>query len=59
MLDITQPEFQPIILDINQASFASLEAFIQKTGEELLHSTPVTLKIVYDDQDRRHVEFME
>jgi hypothetical protein len=59
MLDITQPEFQPIILDINQASFESLETFIKKTGEEQLHCTPVTLKIIYDDNDRRSIEFME
>lgn len=59
MLDINQPEFQPIILDINQASFASLDEFIRKVGEEQLHSTPATLKIIYDDQDRRSIEFME
>ena len=59
MLDITQPEFQPIILDINQASFHSLQAYIQKTGEDQLHSTPVTMKIIYDEHDRRSIEFME
>lgn len=59
MLDIGQPEFLPIILDINQASFDSLEAFIQKTGEDQLHGTPVTLKVIYDEQDRRSIEFME
>ena len=59
MLDITQPEFQPIILDINQASFDSLEEFIHKTGEDQLHSTPVTLKVIYDEQDKRSVTFME
>ena len=59
MLDTTQPEFQPIILDINQTSFNSLEEFIQKTGEDQLHCTPVTLKIIYDEHDRRSIEFME
>lgn len=59
MLDVRQPEFQPIILDVNQASFASLEEFIRKTGEEELHGTPVTLKIIHDEQDRRSIEFME
>ena len=59
MLDITQPEFQPIILDINQASFESLEAFIRETGEDQLHSMPVTLKTIYDDHDRRSIEFMD
>lgn len=59
MLDITQPVFEPIILDINQASFKSLEEFMKQTGEDHLHSTPVTLKIIYDEQDKRSVEFME
>ncbi len=59
MLDITQPEFLPLILDINQASFASLQGFIKNTGEDHLHKTPVTLKIVYDEHDRRSIEFIE
>ncbi len=59
MLDITIPQFQPVILDINQPSFESLENFIQNTGEDRLHATPVGLKIVYDQHDRRSVAFME
>lgn len=59
MLDVTQPEFQPIILDINQASFDGLQGHIQRTGEDQLHCTPVTLKIIYDEQDRRSIEFIE
>jgi len=59
MLDITKPEFQPIILDINHASFQSLESFIQNTGEDHLHCTPVTLRIVYDEHDRRSIAFTE
>ena len=59
MLDVSKPEFQPIILDLNQASFESLEQFTQDVGEDQLHCTPVALKIVYDEQDRRSVVFME
>lgn len=59
MLDITKPEFQPIILDINQASFESLQTFITNTGEDHLHGTPVTLKIIHDEDDRRSIAFIE
>lgn len=59
MLDMAKTEFRPIILDVNQASFESLAAFIQKAGEDQLHCTPVTLKIIYDEHDRRSVAFME
>jgi hypothetical protein len=59
MLHIAKPEFEPIILDINQASFTSIQQFIQATGEDNLITTPVTLKIVYDNHDRRYIEFIE
>ena len=59
MLDITQSQFQPLILDINQTSFESLENFIQNVGDDRLHATPVGLKIVYDEHDRRSIDFTE
>ncbi|OVE80945.1 hypothetical protein BVY04_04500 [bacterium M21] len=59
MLDITKPEFEPIILDINQPSFESLEQFIGQTGEKEILQTPVTLKIIYDEHDRRSIAFIE
>ncbi len=59
LLELTQPEFRPVILDINQPSFESLEHFITQTTEEQLHQTPVTLKIVYDEHDRRSIAFIE
>jgi hypothetical protein len=59
MLDVTKPVFEPIILDINQPSFPSLEILLGRLGEDQLHTTPVSLKIVHDEHDRRIVQFTE
>ena len=64
MLNISHPEYLPIILDINQASFKSLKTFIEKLNDdenenEELYNTPVTLKIIYNEQDYRSIEFYE
>ena len=59
MIDLSSHTLRPIILDINQASFENLEFFVQGVGEDQIHCTSVSLKIVYDDNDRRCVAFME
>ena len=47
----------PVVLDINEPSFKNLEAVIEQCGNDL-ETTPVTLKIIYNEQDRRAVEFI-
>lgn len=59
MLDVTKPVCEPIILEIGQPSFQSLDALLGRIGETQLNATPISLKIVYDEHDRRLVEFTE
>ena len=47
---------QPLVLDINLPSFQPLQTLLQQYKDNL-QETPVTLKIVYNDQDRRVIEF--
>ena len=46
----------PIILDINQPSFERFQALLDQYKNSL-DSIPVTIKIIYDEQDRRGIEF--
>ncbi len=46
----------PVVLDINRPSFESLQTLLDQCKDQL-DTTPVTLRIVYDEQDRRVVEF--
>ena len=55
MINCTDPI--PIILDINRPSFPSFQKLVEQIGEDELKSTPVNLNIVYDDNDRKCVEF--
>ncbi len=54
---MVSPEPIPVVLDINQPSFPGLRELVEKIGEEKLKNSPVDLKIIYDDQDRRLIEF--
>ena len=56
MLMIDGPRLVPVILDINQNSFANLQLILDQLGNDL-HRIPVNLKLVYDDHDRRCIEF--
>lgn len=56
MLMIDGSRLVPVILDINQGSFANLQAILDQLGNDL-HRIPVNLKLVYDDNDRRCIEF--
>jgi len=47
---------QPLILDINQPSFQQLQTLVDKYKQKL-HEIPLILKIIYNDQDRRLIEF--
>ncbi|MDH3494393.1 MAG: hypothetical protein OEM82_12635 [Acidobacteriota bacterium] len=49
-------EMQPLVLDLNQQSFEPLQTLLQQYKEKL-QEIPVTLKIVYNNQDRRVIEF--
>ena len=51
-------DLDPIVLDLNRPSFSNLEEFVN-TCLDNLDVTPVTLKIVYDENDRRQIEFIE
>ena len=57
MIMVTSPEPIPVVLDINPPSFSGLKTLIDQIGEEKLKNSPVNLKIIYDDQDRRLIEF--
>jgi len=57
MIRITAPEPKPVVLDINRPSFPNLQLLIEKVGEEKLKTYPVNLKIIYDQEDHRMVEF--
>ena len=47
----------PVILDINEPSFENLQDLIAQCGDDL-ETIPVTLEIVYNEQDHRVVEFI-
>ena len=57
MMMINDPEPIPIILEINRPSFQGFQELVEKIGEDELKDTPVNLSIVYDDNDRRFIEF--
>jgi len=48
---------QPLILDINPASFQGLQKVIEQYNDSF-ESIPITLKIIYDEKDRKVVEFI-
>lgn len=56
MLLLDGPRLVPVILDVNQGSFANLQAILDQLGDDL-QSIPVNLKLVDDDNDRRCIEF--
>ncbi len=57
MIMVTSPEPIPVVLDINQPSFPGFRQLVEQIGEEKLKNSSVDLKIIYDDQDRRLIEF--
>ena len=56
MILIDGSRLLPVILDINQGSFANLQTILDQLGNDL-QRIPVNLKLVYDDNDRRCIEF--
>lgn len=46
----------PIVLDVNRPSFGNVEALANQY-EDRLNSVTMTLRVTYDDQDRRVIEF--
>ena len=55
MLKINQ--MQPLILDINPASFQGLQNIMEQYKDSF-DSIPIALKIIYDEKDRKVVEFI-
>lgn len=47
---------EPIVFDLNLHSFENLQQFIDHRKDDI-QNTPVTLKVVYDQEDRRSIEF--
>lgn len=50
-------EHQPAVLDVNQPSFAALEELVETVGETNLAITPVQLKIIDNENERRVIHF--
>ncbi len=48
---------EPAILDLNLQSFENLQQFIDHCKDDM-ELKPVTLKVVYDQEDRRSIEFI-
>jgi hypothetical protein len=46
----------PIVLDVNRPSFGNVEALAKQYADQL-DSVAMTLRVSYDEQDRRVIEF--
>lgn len=57
MILLDKADHRPIVLDINQGSFAAFDELVNSIGEEQLKSSPVCLRVIYDENDRRIIEF--
>ena len=47
----------PAFFELNQSSFPSLQALVEQHGEDAIKEHPLTLQVVYDDHDRKRIEF--
>lgn len=45
------------VLDINYLSFENFEEIVESIGEKNLTKTSIAMKIVYDEKDRKLIEF--
>ncbi len=57
MIMIENGEILPIILDVNENSFQNLQRLVDDIGTTQLQDTTVSMKIVYDKNDRKTIEF--
>lgn len=48
---------EPAVLDLNRQSFDNLQEFLDHCKDDI-EVTPVILKVVYDREDRRSIEFI-
>jgi len=48
---------EPAVLDLNRQSFDNLQEFVDHCKDGI-EETPVSLKVVYDQEDRRSIEFI-
>ncbi len=58
MILIHSQDLTPVVFDLNQPSFQNLQELLAAVDEETLKTTPVTMKIVYDENDKRSIEFI-
>ena len=54
---IIMENLEPAVLDLNLQSFDNLQHFIDHC-KDVIQDTPVTLKVVYDQHDKRSIEFI-
>jgi hypothetical protein len=59
MMMIDQGEILPIILDVNEPSFQHLQRLTDDIGIAQLSNTTVSIKIVYDNSNRKTIEFSQ
>ena len=59
MMMIENGEILPIILDVNENSFQNLQRLVDDIGTTQLPNTTVSMKIVYDNNDRKTIEFSQ
>ncbi len=57
MIMIENGEILPLILDVNENSFQNLQRLVDDIGTTQLQDTTVSMKIVYDKNDRKTIEF--
>jgi len=58
MILLDNANHRPVVLDINQKSFDAFEKLVNSIGEEQLKSSPVSLRVIYDENDQRVIEFI-
>jgi len=58
MIHIHNQNMTPLVFDLNQPSFQNLQDLLAQLDEESLKTTPITMKIVYDENDKRTIEFI-
>lgn len=58
LIHIHNQDMTPLVFDLNQPSFQNLQELLAQIDEESLKTTPITMKIVYDQNDKRTIEFI-
>lgn len=56
LVHIDGAELEPVVFDLNERSFAGLQLLLDADGDGLRERV-LQMKLVYDDADRKYVEF--